>query len=480
MPPSRPDPQTIARHPTTILFVATFGGFLVTFMSSSVNVALRSIGEDFSASAVMISWLSLSMILVSGAILLPVGRLADLHGRVRFFQLSMAIFAVSCLASAFAPSAPVLLALRMLSGVSLAIGSVTSSALVILAYPVESRGKALGLNVGGIYLGLTVGPVLGGLIIHNLGWHSLFLIVGAAALVNTAIPVWRLKGIEWREPKSGPFDLLGSLLYAVGLTTLLLGFSLLPRSAGALLVGVGVAGLAGFLWWETRAADPLLSIDLLRGNRVFLYSNVAVLINYAATSAMVFLMSLYLEYNRGLDPQKAGLVLIAGAFFQTVFSPVAGRLSDRVEARYVASAGMVFCALGLLALVFLGETTPYWYVVGALGLLGLGVAFFATPIIHAIMGCVDKSRVGMASATVAAMRQAGMNMSMGVATLVIALVVGQVEIVPGTYPQLLTSIRLTFLIFTVLCVAGIVLALAGPRRKSARDQTATNEREGLL
>ena len=112
-----------------------------------------------------------------------------------------------------------------------------------------------------------------------------------------------------------------------------------------------------------------------------------------------------------------------------------GRLSDRVEARYVATAGMVFCALGLFALIFLGETTPYWYVVGALCLLGLGIAFFATPIIHAIMGSVDKSRVGMASATVAAMRQAGMNMSMGVATMVIALLVGQVVIVPATYPR---------------------------------------------
>jgi MFS family permease len=460
--------QALAGDRKTVLFVATFGGFLVTFMSSAVNVALPQIGEEFAVSAVMLSWLSLSMILVSGAIILPVGRLADIYGRVRFFTLSMIIFAISCLASAAAPSAGVLLGLRMLSGVSLAVGSATASALVILAYPVETRGRALGLNIGGIYLGLMVGPVLGGFIVHYLGWRGLFLVAGAAALVNVAIPVWKLRHIEWREPRPGRFDLLGSFLYAAGLTALLLGFSSLPRTAGVLLLIAGVAGVAAFLWWETRAADPLLSVDLLRRNRVFAYSNAAVIINYAATSAMVFLMSLYLQKNRGLDPQTAGLLLVAGAFVQTAFSPVAGRLSDRLEARYVATAGMVFCFLGLLLLVFLGETTPYWYIITALCLLGLGIAFFASPITHTIMGSVDKTKVGMASATLAAARQAGMNMSMGIATCVIAVVVGQTVIKPSVYPELLTSIRLAFLIFTVLSALGVMAALVGPRRESGR------------
>jgi MFS family permease len=460
--------QALAGDRTTVLFVATFGGFLVTFMSSAVNVALPQIGDEFAVSAVMLSWLSLSMILVSGAIILPVGRLADIHGRVRFFTLSMIIFAVSCLASAAAPSEGVLLALRMLSGISLAIGSATASALVILAYPVESRGRALGLNIGGIYLGLMVGPVLGGFIIQYLGWRGLFLVAGAASLVNVAVPIWKLRHVEWREPRAGRFDLLGSFLYASGLTALLLGFSFLPRTSGILLLVAGVVGVTGFLWWESHAADPLLSVDLLRRNRVFAFSNIAVIINYAATAAMVFLMSLYLEKNRGLDPQTAGLLLVAGAFMQTALSPVAGRLCDRLEARYVATSGMVFCFVGLLLLVFLGESTPYWYVVVALCLLGLGIAFFASPITHTIMGCVDKTKVGMASATLAAGRQAGMNMSMGIATCVIAVVVGRTVIEPSVYPQLLTSIRVAFLIFTVLSAIGVVAALVGPRRESGR------------
>lgn len=455
-----------------ILLVATLGGFLVTFMASSVNIALPLIGEEFQASAVMLSWISMSMILVSGAILLPIGRLADTYGRVRFFIFSMVLFTVALFASAFAPSAWVLLGMRALTGVSLAIGSVTSTALVIPAYPPESRGRALGLNIGGVYLGLTVGPILGGFIVHNLGWRALFLIVGAAALVDVVLPVWKLRHLEWREPKKAPFDLAGSIIYAVSLTMLLLGFSWLPGTGGLVLVPLSLAGLAGFLWWETKAADPLLPVSLLRKNRVFAFTNGAVLVNYAATSAMIFLMSLYLQYNRGLNAQTAGLVLVAGTFFQAVMSPVAGRLSDRVPAHYVATAGMGLCVVGLFALVFLGEATPYWYIILALIVLGFGFALFSTPATHVVMGSVDNRLLGVASATIAAVRQAGMSLSTGVAALVLAVLVGRKVITAADYPALLTSIRVTFLIFTVLCAIGIGMSLVGPGK---RDRAAAED-----
>jgi MFS family permease len=445
-----------------ILLIATLGGFLVTFMASSVNIALPLIGEEFQASTVMLSWISMSMILVSGAILLPVGRLADTYGRVRFFIFSMVLFTVALFASAFAPSAWFLLGMRALTGVSLAIGSVTSTALVILAYPVESRGKALGLNIGGVYLGLTAGPILGGLIVHNLGWRALFLIVGAFALLDVILPVWKLRHLEWKEAKKAPFDLAGSIIYAVSLTSLLLGFSWLPGTGGLVLVPLSLAGLAGFVWWESRAADPLLPVSLLRNNRVFAFTNGAVLVNYAATSAMIFLMSLYLQYIRGLNAQTAGLVLVCGTFVQAVMSPVAGRLADRVPARYVATTGMILCVAGLFALVFLGETTPYWYIILALIVLGFGFALFSTPATHVVMGSVDRRLLGVASATIAAVRQAGMSLSTGVAALMLAVLVGRKVITGADYPALLTSIQLTFLIFTVLCVIGVGMSLVGP------------------
>lgn len=234
----RPQPPTFNR--TWVLICSSLGGFLVTFMTSVINVALPLIDADFHVSAVTLSWISLSYILVSGATLLPAGRIADLYGRVRIFVLSMLIFTVISFACAFAPSATVLLVLRAVHGVSLAMGSATSTALVILAYPVESRGRALGLSVAGVYLGLTLGPVIGGFIVHNLGWRSLFLVVGALGLVSYVLSLWKLWGVEWREEKTARFDVLGSFVYAVGLTAVLLGFSFLPDISGLiLLVGGG-------------------------------------------------------------------------------------------------------------------------------------------------------------------------------------------------------------------------------------------------
>jgi EmrB/QacA subfamily drug resistance transporter len=456
-------PQELSLNRSVVLAVATLGGFLVTFMTSAVNIALPLIEAEFHVSAVTLSWMSLSYILMAGATLMPAGRIADLYGRVRVLVWGMVIFTVISFASAFAPSAGFLLVLRAIHGLGLALAVVTSTALVILAYPPESRGRALGLNVAGIYLGLTLGPVLGGLIIHNLGWRSLFLVVGALGLVNLVIPLWKLRHVDWREPKRARFDILGSVIYAVALTALLLGFSLLPDIPGAILIPAGIAGLVVFLWWETRAADPLLHVDLLRRNRVFAFANAATLINYSATFAMVFLMSLYLQYNRGLNPQTAGFVLVTGTFVQAAFSPVAGRLADRVQARYVASAGMALCVLGLFALSFVGITTPYWYIITMLCVLGLGFAFFASPITHVVMGSVEQRWVGIASATLATARLAGQNMSMGVATLVLAVEVGRQAIQPANYPQVLSSVRVSFLIFTVLCVVGVAASLVGPR-----------------
>ena len=448
-----------------VLLVATTAGFLSTFMASAINIALPRIETEWNVSAVTLSWISLAYILAAAALLMPAGRLADFYGRKRFFVVGMAAFTVLTFAAAFAPSAPVLIITRLLQGVATAVLFACTVAMVTLAYPPATRGRALGLQVGGVYLGLTLGPVLGGLITDSVGWRFVFVFVGAVGAVNCVLVAWRLRGVEWREAKHADFDVAGSVAWAVALTALLIGFSLLPRPLGWTLIAVGAAGIAGFLWWETRVPDPVLNVDLIRRNRVFAYSNAATFINYAATYAMTFLMSLYLQYNKDLSPKDAGLVLVTGTVVQTAFSPVAGRLADRVQARYVASAGMAVCVLGLGAFVFLTEETAYWYIITTLCVLGLGFAFFATPIIHAIMGSVDRRYTGVASATMATMRLTGQSISMGLATLVLAVVVGSHPIEPADYSHVLTSVRITFAIFTVLCIVGVAASLVGPRER---------------
>ncbi len=448
-----------------VLMVATLGGFLLNFTASAVNVALPLIEAEFHISAVKLSWISLSYGLAAAIVLMPVGWLADRYGRVKVFMLGMAVFALMSLASALAPSADSLLLLRALNGLGRAPVAVTAVALVVLAYPPESRGRALGLNVSGVYLGLTLGPLVGGFIVHNLGWRALFATIGLVGLANSALPAWMLRKVEWRETNKATLDVLGSIIFAAALTGILLGFSLLPSMVGVILIVSGWISLGLFVWWQTRAVEPLFDISLFRQNRVFTFSNAAHFVSFSATAAVVFLMSLYLQYNRGLDAQAAGLVLVACTAFQSAFSPIAGRLADRFQARYVASVGMALSAVGLFALSRLDTTTPYWYIVGMLCLLGLSFALFASPIMHVVMGSVGRESVGMASATLATARVTGQSMSMGIATLILALEVGNSSFQPMYYLDLLRSIRTTFLVLAVLCTVGIGTAIVGPKRQ---------------
>ena len=447
-----------------VLAAVTTTGFLTAFVTSGVNVALEQIASDLNLSAVTISWVTLASILATGALLMPMARVADFRGRKFVYHAGLAGFALFCFASAVAPNAAVLILTRALQGVAAAFLFSTTVAMVTLSYPPETRGRALGLQVSGVYLGLTLGPVLGGILTENVGWRGLFIVVGALSVVNLIVPFRRLRGLEWREPKTAPFDIWGSAVWVCALSALIIGFSYLPSVAGYVLIAAGVVGLAGFVRLEVRAADPILNVGLLRHNRVFAFANAASFINYSATSAMTFLISLYLLYNRGLGAQTAGFVLVTGPFVQAAVSPFAGRLADRVEARFVASTGMALCSAGLFAFAFLREATSYGYVIAVLCVLGLGFGLFSSPIIHTVMGSVDRRYVGVAAATSSTMRVSGQSFSMGIAALVLAVVVGRHEIGISDHVHLLSSIRITFLIFASLCVVGVVASLVGPGR----------------
>jgi MFS family permease len=210
---------------------------------------------------------------------------------------------------------------------------------------------------------------------------------------------------------------------------------------------------------------------------VFVYSNAAIFASYAATYAVTFMMSLYLQYNLGLTAKMAGYLLVTAAAVQTVFSPAAGRLADRTPARFVAAAGMAVCVLGLGALAFLGSATAHWYIVAALGVQGLGFAFFSSPIMHAIMSTVDRRYAGVASATVSTMRMTGQNISQGLATLLLSVFVGRHSIETADYPNLLTSVRVIFAIMAALCIFGVGAALVGPRKEEAREGRASVEQQ---
>ena len=442
-----------------VLIIAAMSSFLTPFTSSSVNIALPSIGTQLSLDAVELSWVATAYLLAAATFLVPFGRIADIRGRKRVFRFGIIIDAVASVLCATSHSGAWLIVFRALQGVGGAMIFGTGVAILTSVFPPNERGRALGINVAATYTGLSVGPLAGGLFTQYLGWQGIFFFNAFLGLVITVAALWKLKG-EWAEAKGEKFDLSGAVIYGVALVTTMYAFSVLPALWGFWLIIAGVLGLIVFVRWEMRQKYPVLNIGLFKNNTVFAFSNMAALMNYSATFAVGFLLSLYLQYVKGFTPEHAGLILIAQPVMMTVFSPVAGSLSDRIEPRIVASIGMALTTAGLLMLAFVSGDVSLGFILTSLAVLGLGFAFFSSPNTNAVMGSVDKRSYGVASGMLGTMRLTGQAFSMGMALLLFALYIGRVQITPQYYPLFLKSMRTAFIVMAVLCFGGIFASIA--------------------
>ena len=442
------------------LLIATIASFLTPFMGSSINIALPAIASEFATDAVLLSWIPTAFLLTSAMFAVPFGRIADIHGMKKVFTSGIIIFTISSLLSAMAPSTLALIVFRVLQGFGSAMIFVTGLAIITSAFPPQERGKAIGINIMAVYTGLSLGPVLGGLITHYMGWRSLFYLMVPLGLLVIVLVFWKLSGQEWAACKGEKFDLPGSILYSTALLLVIFGFSSLPDIWGIAAVIAGIILFLGFTKWELNIDSPVLDMKLFFKNRVFAFSNMAALINYSATFAVTFLLSLYLQYIKGLSAQNAGLILVAQPIMMAIITPFAGRLSDRYEPRIMASVGMALVTVGLLIFAFINAQTTFEYLIIGLLVLGLGFGFFSSPNTNAIMGSVEKRFYGVASATVSTMRLVGQVLSMGIAMLILAMLIGRVQIMPAQYPALIQSIQISFIIFAVLCFGGIFASMA--------------------
>jgi len=444
------------------LVIAAASSFITPFMGSAINIGLPAIGGEFKIDAVLLSWVETVYLLVVGVFLLPMGKLADIHGRKKFFTIGISVYTVGTILSGIAFSEYQLIAFRVIQGIGGAMIFSTSIAILTSIFPPSERGRVLGISVAAVYTGLSIGPFLGGILTEHWGWRSIFLTTVPLGLLALVLVVAYLKG-EWAEAKGEKFDIVGSIILGLALIALILGLSVIPSLLGAWLIPSGIVLLAIFIMWETRVKNPVLSLSLLAGNRTFAFSNLAALINYSATFAVTFILSLYLQYIKEMTPQQAGIVLVVQPILMAICSPFAGRLSDKIEPRIVASVGMTLSVIGLIPLIFLSSITTIPNLTYSLILLGLGFGIFSSPNTNAIMGSVERKQYGVASAMVGTMRVIGQMLSMGTVMMLFSMIIGRVQIVEEYYPQFLVSIRTAFVIFAVLCTLGIFASLARGR-----------------
>lgn len=240
-----------------------------------------------------------------------------------------------------------------------------------------------------------------------------------------------------------------------GLILLVYGSSQIPKIYGWLILGTGIVFLIFFWILESRSLMPVLDTKLYTQNRLFAYSNLAALINYSATFAIIFLLSLYLQKIKGMSPYDAGIILIAQPVVMAVFSPVTGRLSDFIQPRYLSTLGMSMCTLGLISFSLINASTPVWMIVISLLWVGLGFAFFSSPNMNTIMSSVNQHQYGLASGSASTMRVIGQIISMTIATLFFAGMFGgqSIETVPDAV--FLKAVKWGFISFSFLSMAGI-------------------------
>jgi MFS family permease len=347
-----------------------------------------------------------------------------------------------------------LIVFRLLQGLSLAMIFSTGMAILISGHKAQDRGKVIGYSAAATYMGLSLGPVIGGLITQYLGWRYIFFFTAAGLLVSLMAIVYVKE--EWYGVKGEKLDVIGSFLYCTSSMAVLYGLSSYAVNTWAVgILGSGVLLLVLFVYEQIKSEQPLIELYLFR-NTIFAMSNLAAMIHYSSTFAIGFVLSLYLQVVRGFDASTTGLILLIQPLLMAIFSPWAGALSDKIQPRFVASAGMFLTMLGLFFFTFLTQQTPIWLLGVNLILIGIGFASFSSPNSNAVMGAVEPPAYGVASSILSVMRLSGQALSMAMVTVILSL-----------YPQTGVSVAPMLHSFTVIfsvqafcCACGIFVSLS--------------------
>ena len=449
-----------------VLFVVCLSAALGPFMGFSINLALPHIAKDFALSGVMQNWVVTSFLLSSAVFQIPFGRLADIWGKRSVFLIGLSVFTLSSAACCIpANTGATLLIFRTLQGISSAMIFSTNMAILTLVFPAKELGRAMGINAAVTYTALAMGPLFGGIIIEHIGWEGVFGLIALLSLVACIGAFFVLKK-KWIVAKGEPFDIAGAVMYGIALCALIYGFSSLPQWWGYVLIGSGAVLMVLFVLYEKRRRFPVFDVRLFFKNRSFSFSSTAALLSYVATFPISVFISIYLQTVKGLDADEAGMVLVAYPIIQVALSPVAGWLSDKMQPRYLASFGLVVVAAALLLTAYLTPASPSWYVFFLLLMMGGGFAAFVAPNNKAIMSSVDRQHYSMASATTGTMRLTGQAFSMGIATMVFAIYLGNKQITPETSGEFMQSMKLAFIILAAVCMLGVYMSLSRGKQRS--------------
>ncbi|MBR6024850.1 MAG: MFS transporter [Methanobrevibacter sp.] len=442
-----------------ILLICTVLSFFTVFAVNAVMVVIPTIAGEFHMSNIVQNWITIIFLLVVAVMSVPAGQISGKYGLKKVTILSIILFIIISVVNVLVTSAEEFLACRFVLGIALSFINVTSMAMVVSAFNPEERGKALGINITGVYIGLSLSPVLGGILNYQLGWRAVVLFGVPFLFVILALLLTKIDE-EWVTFENIPLDIKGSVAYGIGMVLFMYGFTILNSLSGVVLTVLGIIILIVFGLIELREPNPVFDIRFFK-NRKFLSSNFASLCAYLATFAVTTILNYHLQYIKGFNSQSAGIILLVAPLCQVVLAPIAGRLSDRYVPQILAAIGMALGTISLILFSFLGSETPLEFLIVSMIIYGVAFGLFSPPNTNVIMSSVPPKDTSVASAAVSTMRTVGQAMSIGILTLVFAFVMGNVEIVEQNYPLLISSCQITCIICVVLCIASVFASLVG-------------------
>lgn len=466
-----------------VLLITSIGAMMAPLDGSIVSVALPSIAMGLGMSYVSVIWVPAAYLVTLAVSLLVIGRLSDMRGRKPIFVSGFAIFVLGSFLCSVSHSGTEMIMFRIFQAMGCAFIAATATAIVVDVFPSNERGKALGINIMSVYVGGAIGPTLGGALTYALGWRSVFWVNIPIGLLVITLALLRLKESVPMKRKE-QFDYGGTVAFSVGLITLLVAMTIGESVGWATLsifalLATASASFVLFTIVEIRKGDSaMFDLSLIAHNRLFAAANIAALLNYTAFFATSFLMSFYLQRVLGRSALEAGAILISMPITMATLAPISGWASDRIGSRILSTSGMVCIAIGLLLLSTLALTSTIVHVTVYLLVLGAGMGLFSSPNTNAIMGCVDKRQLGVASGMVATMRTTGQSLSLAVTGAVVAIVASSSvvgSLYAGTDPSQIVvestafihGMSLAFVVSAAIAVVGAMFSVArGPTRSA--------------
>ncbi|MCQ2078751.1 MAG: MFS transporter [archaeon] len=441
------------------LLIATCLASIITpLMSTMMNLSLLSIGADFDVGSHSQAYVNTMFLLGSVCCMVPAARYASIHGMRRVFLLGLLTLIVSCILTFLSPNFQFLILMRFVIGFGSGMLMVTSIAMLTCVFPIANRGRIIGINTTFVYLGLSVGPTIGGIITDALGWRYIFIFILCLSILSFILVSGFRKEVLI-EPEA-MMDWKGSVLWGMMIVVLMLGMVNITTEWGPWCVIVGSALLVALWYYLRNSEQPALNSRMFR-NLLFTRSCVAAFMNYGASYCITFFLALYLQRIGQMSATEAGALMLVQPLMQILLTMKMGALSDRMtDKRILPAVGMALTGAGVAMYLFLDTNYSLPYVVVMMAIIGLGLGTFSAPNNSLILSSVPPHFKGEASGVLSVVRQTGMMISMSLAMSMISIIMGSTDnLTPENYGIFLDVIHYTFTVCLVMCAVGVICSL---------------------